>query len=205
MTATVLEMKNIESEDSIRIITNAIKNEFVSVTTNGETSNTDCEKVVRMTALSVKKFANIYYKKSEFLEISDIEQIKDSLKNYANKDSKVSEFKKVIIDDLTAFQQQIKTNYVQRLTELGKQKQDAEKQIRVMDFEKNKLVMERLSRIVWPYDQTTKEYDSKIAKLQMQVEKYTQQIEDLKQMRPVANEKDILLYQINFKNKFQTK
>lgn len=208
MPTNALDFKNTEDVQTIQNITNVIKAEVVSSFAKEQREaekdfTADYEKVLNMTTLSMKMFANSYYKSATFLEASDIEQIKDSLNNYTNDSDKVTEFKNAIIDDLTEFQKQIKTNHVQKLAELGKQKQFLEKQIRILDVEKNKLVMERLAKIVWPYDQKTKEYDAKIAKLQMQVQKYAQKIEDLQQMRPAADEKDILLYQMSFKDKFK--
>lgn len=167
--------------------------------------NTDCEKILNMTALSIKMFANSYYKKLPFLEPSDIDQIKESLNNYAKSDEKLKEFKKVIIEDLTAFQKQIKANHVQKLADLGRQKQLCERQIVALEFEKNKLIMDRLSKVVWPYDEKTKEYDAKIAALQLQVKKYNQKIEETQQMKPIANEKDILMYRMHLNEKYRRK
>lgn len=165
----------------------------------------DYEKILNMTSLSIKMFANSFYKSSEFLEPSDIEQIKDSLNNYVNNNEKVVEFKNAILNDLTKFQKQIKVNHVQKLAELEKQKQFSEKQLRVLEFEKQKLVMDRLAKIAWPYDAKTKEYDNKIAALQIQVQKLAQKIEELQQMRPAANEKEILLYRMYLTEKYKQK
>lgn len=170
-----------------------------------EDTSADCEKILKMTALSIKMFANSYYKKSQFLENSDIEQIKDSLNNYAKNNDKVKEFKNTIIDDLTAFQKQIKTNHVQKLADLSKEKQLCERKIITIEFEKNKLIMDRLSKVVWPYDEKTKAYDAQVTALNIKVEKLKQKIVELQQMKPVADEKDILVYKMHLKEKYQQK
>lgn len=190
--------------------TNAIKSNLVSYCSttkeNSEPeSEADYEKILNLTALSIKMFANSHYKPSAYLEPNEIEQIKISLNNYTNCHEKIDVFKKEIIDDLTEFQKQIKTNHIQKIVDLTKEKQLCEKQIRVLDCEKHKLIAERLSKIVWPYDEKTKEYDNKISKLQLQIQKYTNKIEDIQKMRPAANEKDILMYRIHFKEKFARK
>lgn len=162
----------------------------------------DYKKILSLTTMSMKMFANSYYKASPFLETSDIEQIKDSLNNYANNNEKVKEFKNAIIDDLTEFQKQIKTNYVQKLADLGKEKESCEKQLNILHVSKNRLIMDRLAKVEWPYDSKTKEYDSKMAALQIRVQKYEQKIEELQKTRPLASEKDILIYQMHLKEKY---
>lgn len=165
----------------------------------------DYDKMVNMTALSIKMFANSYYKKAPFIETSDIDQIKDSLNNYAKNNVKLADFKNTIINDLTDFQKQIKSNYVKKLADLGKQKQICERQIMSIEFQKNKLIMDRLSKVVWPYDEKTKEFDAQISALDIKVAKLTQKINELQQTKPVADEKDILMYKMHLKEKFSSK
>lgn len=209
MMTSALEMNNLEDNETIKGITNVIKQEFVSSCVKKQLADEDVtadyQKVLNMTALSMKMFANSYYKSAVFLDLSDIEHIKDSLSNYTNGNESVVEFKNVIICDLTNFQNQIKANYIEKLSELGTQKQFLEKQAKVLDFERTKLIKERLAKIAWPYDQKTKEYDSKIAKLQMQIQKFEQKIHELQQMRPMASEKDILVFQMSLKDKLAKK
>lgn len=212
MATQTLDLKNAEDIITIQNITNVIKHDIVNPFFKEKeeiSDSADCtseyEKIFNLTSLSLKMFANSYYKSQPFLEVSDIEQIKESLNNYPNEDTKVKEFKTAIIKDLTIFQQQIKSNHVQRLAELTKQKQFLDKQVRILDFEKNKLIMDRLSKVSWPYDHKTKEYDAKIAKLQMQAKKFEQKIEELKSKKPTANEKDIILYQMALREKIVPK
>lgn len=203
-----LDVQDNENSKTIKNATNALKNDSINYFTKTDEEQeipADCQKILNMTALSIKMFANSYYKSSAYLEPTDIDQIKNSLNNYANNHEKINDFKQELIEDLTKFQKQIKENHIQRIADLIKDKQFCEKQIKIFDFEKNKLIMERLSKIVWPYDEKTKEYDNKIAQLQLKIQQYTQKIENLRQMRPAANEKDILLYRMHLKEKFADK
>lgn len=205
MTLQESELKNMEDIKTIQNITNVIKKDVVDSLMNKSEENftSDYEKIINLTKLSMKMFANAHYKSFTFLEVSDIEQIKDSLNNYSNSSERINAFKNVVIDDLTDFQKNIKEKHVQKMTETTKQKQILERQIRVFEFDKNKLIMERLSKVVWPYDEKTKAYDAKIANLQIQVQKCSQKIEELQQTKPLATEKDILLYQMSLKDRFE--
>lgn len=198
-----------EFEDlkTIKNAAESLKKGFVNYysTIHEEDITADYEKILKHTALSIKMYSNSHYKNSETLEPMEIEQIKNALNNYANDKEKIKTFKQALIEDLTEFQKQIKSNHIKKITDLTKEKQFFEKQIRVLEFEKNKLIMERLSKIVWPYDQKTKEYETKIAQMQSKVQHYTNKIESLEQMRPMANEKDILLYKMHLKEKFADK
>lgn len=160
------------------------------------------EKLLKLTAMSVKMHSTSYYKAFTSLEPVEIEQIKKALENYKNDNAKVNEFKEELINDLTNFQQKIKSNQIQKLNELRKQRHLMERQLRIFSVEKHKLIMDRLSKIAWPYDEKTKDYDRKIAQIEKQLEQNEQKIINLKAMRPMANEKEILMYQLHLKEKF---
>lgn len=202
-----IKLHDNEGDRTIKNATNAIKNGFVSYCSkvNEEQASDDCEKILNLTALSIKTFANSCYKSSAYLEPSDIEQIKNSLNNYSNNPERINEFKQELVNDLTDFQKQIKARHFERIAEMTKEKQFCDKQIRVLDFEKSKLIMDRLSKIVWPYDEKTQAYDNKIAQLQIKAQQYTKKIENMKKMRPAANEKDILIYSMQLKERFASK
>lgn len=160
------------------------------------------EKLLKLTAMSVKMHSTSYYKAFTSLEPVEIEQIKKALESYKNDNVKVNEFKEELINDLTNFQQEIKSNQIQKLNELRKQRHLMERQLRILSVEKHKLIMDRLSKIAWPYDEKTKDYDRKIAQIEKQLEQNEQKIINLKAMRPMANEKEILMYQMHLKEKF---
>ena len=167
-----------------------------------EAFSDEYQKVLKMTTMSMKMFSNSYCKKDAYLDYRDIEQIKTSLKNFANQNEKINEFKNALIEDLTTFQKQINEKHLRKITELAKEKNLCEKQINVLNADKHKLIMSRLSQIAWPYDEKTKEYDNKIAANEIKMKQIEQKIEYLKTMRPVANEKDILIYQMQLKEKY---
>lgn len=194
-----------ETEEDIVTIAkaaNEIHKEFNFCSSTTPAKTEEYSKIFRQTTLSLKKFANSHYKTTAALEPTEIEQIKACLNNYACDDERVAEFKKQIIDDLSTFQAQIKVSYTEKIAEYHKKRQFCEKQIRVYEYEKNRIIMDRLSKIVWPYDEKTKDLDNKIATLQVQIQQYTNKAKTASQMRPAANEKEILLYEMQLKEKF---
>lgn len=205
-TYEVVELQ--DSEENKSFTSSSIKSDlinFCSVVKETPESAKGYEEILNITTYSIKTFANSNSKSTTYLEPNEIDRIKISLKNYVNDHEKIDAFKNEVIKDLTEFQNQIKANHIQRITDLTKEKQFCERQIKILECGKHKLIMERLSKVVWPYDEKTKEYDNKIAKLQLQVQQYTNKIENLKNMRPAANEKDILLYKLHLVEKFAKK
>lgn len=200
----VLELQKVEDLGIIKNITNAIKNDFVNYySVNKEEANKDeFNKLISLVQMSLKSYANIYYKKTISLYHADIEQIKLTLNNYANKSRELAEFKQAIISDLTSFQRDIRNKHVEKIEELRQEKKYYEKQIVSLENEKNKLIMDRLSKIAWPYDKTTKEYEVKIEVLQLKVKRCEKSIAELKDVTPHANEKDILMYKMHLQEKF---
>lgn len=187
---------------TVKKAADAIQAEFELLTAPAKDVIEDYNKIFNQTTLSLKRLSNSNYKATVGLEPSEIEHIKASLNNYACNDERVAEFKQQIIEDLSTFQKQIKTSYIEKIAEYNKKKQLCEKQIKVYENEKNKTIMERLSRIVWPYDEKTKELDNKIAALEIQAKQYEQKATLAATMRPVANEKEILIYEMQLKEKF---
>lgn len=160
------------------------------------------KKMLSYTSKSIKAHANANYKSHVFIEISDIEKIKDALNQFTSKSDKVEQFKKELINDLTNFEMQIKLNHTQNIVELAEEKQFCQKQIQIFEFGKQKLIRERLAKLVWPYDAKTKEYDNKIEILTDKLNQIEQNIEKAKSMRPMAKEKEIIVYQQQLINKF---
>lgn len=182
-------------------ISSPSKAEFVSVVIEDDLRK-EYKEILDYTRDSIKSCASSNYKAHTFIEESDIEKIKSSLNKFVNKDEKVNEFKKALINDLTDFQKQIKINHAQNIADLTEEKQFCEKQIKIFEFAKHKLVMSRLSKIEWPYDEKTKEYDKKIEILEAKLKKIEQSIDLAKTMRPMAKEKDIIMYQVQLEKKF---
>lgn len=200
----LLELESTENK-SVENATIAIKNGFANFysTVKEEVDHTeDYEKMLDLTVNAIKKYSNSQYKFNTSLEPNEIEQIKKALISYVNNHEKAGSFKKEILEDLTAFQGHILANHKQKITELTKEKEACQKQLRIYECDKHKLIMDRLSKIIWPYDEKTREYDQKITQLQTKVEQYIQKIENLNSMRPAANERDILIYNLHLKERF---
>lgn len=194
---SVLEfLDEISTSDSEKIVTEICNEKYK------EESKEDYNEVLAYASRSIKAHANASYKSHTFIEVSDIEKIKDALNQFANKNDKVAQFKKELINDLTSFEMQIKIDHAQNLIELAEEKQFCQKQIQIFEFGKQKLIRERLAKMAWPYDSKTKEYDKKIEILNEKLSKIEQTIEEAKAMRPMAKEKEVLAYQQQLINKF---
>lgn len=160
-------------------------------------------KILDLTTLSMNLFANIYYKDFSFLEPSDIDLIKESLNNYVNNSKKIREFKRELIADLTDFQKEIKNNQIQKVSELANQKLMYENQLKILNIQKQKHIISCLSSFKWPFNNETRKYNNKINNLQNKSKYYAQKMIGLQKMRPSADEKEILLYQMRLKDKFK--
>jgi hypothetical protein len=191
--------KNSEDEDTLTNITNVIKSNFKDIKLPEEDVSNDYNKLLNLLTLTLKNFSNASWKIVKAVDVTDIDQIKVVLRNYTSSSTKVAEFKKELIADLTKFQNQITTNHNERLEEYKKQYRTCRRQIDGFEAEKNSLIMERLSKIVWPYDAQTKEYENKIARLEILVKQYERKIEEAKKFRPMASERDLMLYQMHLK------
>ena len=205
--ATTKEFLAIEDAKTITSAVNILKQEFVScypseVDNTSQEENQNIEKLFNMTNMSIKMYSKSYYKKSASLDTIELEQIKNALENYKNNNERVKNFKNEIIENLTSFQQQIRTNHVQKIVELRKEQKLMEKECAVLNVEKHKLIMDRLSKILWPYDEKTKQYDARIAATELKIKRLAQRAEELEAARPSAKEKDILLYQMQLKEKY---
>lgn len=169
-----------------------------------ETDNVmqDYAKILKMTNMSIKMYANIYYKSLTYLEPSDIEAIKQALSDYHNSQETVEDFKQDVIQDLTEFQQQIKNNHTKRIIEWTKKKILYERQIAILIKEKEQRIKQMISNLVWPYDRKTRSYDTQIKLLKLKAQKCAQKAAEIQALRPAANEKEILLFQMHLKEKY---
>jgi len=162
----------------------------------------DYNKILKLTAMSIRMHANSSFKGTETLELNEIEKIKASLANYTNHHKKVEEFKNEIIDDLTDFQKRIRSTHIQRIVDLTKQKQLCEMELNSLTNEMSKLSKGNLFQIIWPANSATKEYESKIAMMQAKIQQIKQKITSMEQTKPIATEKDILMYRMHIKEKY---
>lgn len=162
----------------------------------------DYAKILKMTNMSINMYSNIYYKSLTYLEPCDIEEIKKALNNFYNRKEKIEEFKQDVIMDLTEFQQQIKNNHTKKIIDWTKKKILYERQIAILVREKERLIRQRISNLVWPYDRKTKSYDTQIKLLKIKAQKCVQKAAEAQALRPAANEKEILLFQMHLKDKY---
>lgn len=173
---------------------------IVSIVENDDLS--EYQKIVKLTSISIKSMSNAYFKSRCYLAINDIDKIKDSLNNFSSDNSKVKVFKAQMIDELSSFQERITMNHVETLRKMRKEKSTLERNAKELEAEKNKIVRERLAKVQWPYTQRTKEIDTTLEKITLQVERYTQRIQEMEELPPIAEEKDLILYQMQFKEKY---
>jgi len=169
-------------------------------------NNTNQEKVFDFKAneiidkivTSMNDIANVETKGHKFIEPNEIATIKNTLVNYEARIEKLIEIKK----ELEKFEDQIKTNYTEKIREQKHELTSCEEQIEMLENTKEQFIKQRLSRFLWPYDAKTKRCDLKIAALKTRIKKCALKIDQLSGMRPAADEKDILLFQMQLKNKF---
>ena len=157
----------------------------------------DCSKILSHTAMSMKMYANSCYKATEFLEISEIDRIKSSLTYYLDSDSKLENFKKELIEDLSYFQKQIRTNHVQKIVDITKQKQQYEKERTDLNTG-----YKPAKTNFWSANPQKQEHAIRVATIQAKIEQLSQKLAELQQTRPLANAKDILLYRMYMKEKY---
>lgn len=156
--------------------------------------------IVNKIASAMNAAANQKFKGSTFLEPCELEDVKKILDTEKCDLATKNKFE----EEITNFQKQIKTNYVQQINEYNEKKILCDMQIERLESLKKHLVMERLSQMSWPYDERTREYDRKIATLKIQSERCSQRVQEIRTLRPAAKEKDILIFQVQLKEKFTT-
>ena len=154
--------------------------------------------IVSQVNMALSKAANLNYKVRPYLEKREIETIKRNLVNFVSTNKEV---KKVLIENLEEFGQSITDNYVSKLKELAHKKAYIVGQIKIMETTKNKIVFKKLANIEWPYDNTTKNIDAKIAQYKAQFEKIELQERKLSASSPVANEVDLLKFKLMLNEK----
>lgn len=162
----------------------------------------DYEKIIDLTTLSMDMYAHIYYKNFSYLEPIDIDQIKKSLNKFISNNNKTLDFKNELMDDLTAFQQQIKENQINKISEIANQKLACEKRLKFLNVQKQEYIINRLSCLKWPFDNEYKKYNAQISELENKSKYNTNKMIYLQKLRPSADEKDILLYKMHLKEKF---
>jgi len=170
---------------------------------NVYTFEDEYSKILKLTTLSVKTFSNALSKDSIYLEINEIDRIKNALLTHHNKSAELEAFKEELMKDLSEFQGQIETKHNKQILDYRKQMQVYETEIKNITNEKNKITLEKLLSVAWLQGSKTKEFENKIALLRAKIEKCSKLIKELESSTPTANEKDVLMYQIHLKDKYK--
>lgn len=214
MTANVMlkDYENLQSRDTET--TNTIQNTISTISKepvlyapkeNAE-FKTDYDRVLHLTLISLRTHSTSEFKSHEYLNLNDVDSIKNALRNYCNNNERIAEFKKELIDDLTKFQDKINTKHIERIDALTKQKENIENQIKLLEKEQIKLNLQKMPKFFWSNsNRPLKECEAKIAALKGQSQQCTNKIGILKQEGPTANEKDILIHQMLLKEKYNQK
>lgn len=179
-----------------------IKSVTAAMEKSDENFSEDYNKILNLTAISIKMHANSNFKDSEFLEINEIDKIKSSLANYTNQNKRVEAFKNELIEDLTDFQKRIRTNHIKKIVDLTKEKQLYEMEINSIQNETQQQTKGGLFQIRWPANTEKRETEGRIAAMQAKIQNLKQKILHLEQTKPVATEKDLLLYRMHMKEKY---
>lgn len=189
--------EQMESEGQIDLLSLNIGNSFGTAILENPAEISFKTTLDKITA-EIKTTASSQFKGIAYIEPNEIENIKKMLVTEECDSRKKQELEK----ELTNFQKNITANYFHNLNEYKENRIDCIAQIARLEDVKKQLVMNRLSQMVWPYDQKTKEYDAKIANLKIQLARTEQKLSEIEAMSPAAHEKDILLFQVQLKEKF---
>jgi len=162
-------------------------------------SDADLGLIIDKISNEMNKIANLRWKGHTFIEPSEIENIK---KNILTVDKRITKKGAELQKELTGFQERIFSDYRNMVSEYHSKKMDCLAQIDILESEKRQLVMKKLSQGLWPFDKKIKAYDTQIANLKLKFKRYTQKLETVEAMRPAANEKEILMFQMELKEKF---
>src|SRR5574344_758341 len=82
----------------------------------------DCNKLLKATAMHIKSVANMSYKNRASLNVDEIAQIKNSLVNYTNDDKRVNKFKDELINGLTELQNTVKEKHQEQIIQAKREK-----------------------------------------------------------------------------------
>lgn len=169
-----------------------------SIGSTNEVFEVDFTKIIDSVASSMMKAANRPSKEGAFIDLDEIEHIKNSISDSDFDMQIISEVK----NELTNFEAQIKENYSKKIQQISEEKSSYEDQIEALLEVKDELVRKRLSLMQWPFDEKTKMIDKKIEALKLQDERCSRKVTDILTREPIANEKDILIFKMKLTEKF---
>lgn len=173
----------------------------MEITTN-ETDHFDVAEILTYTTDALHNLTNSKAKAVKGLDLYDLEQIKSSLVNVTVADDHTERIKNSIIADLNDFKEYITVSYIKDVEAYKKQKIFYERQINVLETQKRWRIIELLSKISWPFDESVNELESQIEVLRVRVLKCAQRILQAGRIRPRADVKDVLMYQLELRKKY---
>lgn len=185
--------KTVNAEDLLGCIVSKVSDP-------NKNSEPDTREFINNIMSSINDVAGASAKGSKFIEPYEIEKIKKNLTHFEARSEKLTAIK----NELEKFGSQIKMNYVNKIDEAMKGRAGCLEQIEMLTNARQEVIKKRLLQLTWPYDEKTKTYERKIAALKIRVAKYNYMIKQLSGMRPAANEKDILMFQVKLKSKFMS-
>jgi len=179
---------------------NSERKKMVTEYTNSKelTLEDNLDEIINMVVSKMNSIASLSYKCSKFLEPVEIKKIQESLKIHVEKSENI----KAVKNELELFQEQIQIVYERRISQQKKERLYYEDQINRLETAKKEVMGANLSRMLWPHDERTKRFNTTIASLKAKIVKCNFKLRQLTSMRPAANEKDILVFQMQLKNKF---
>jgi len=160
----------------------------------------ECTKILHLAILSLKTFSNAFHKETCYISRGDIEKIQSALANYKNTEEKSKLFKQELMEDLNTFKKQLDTKTCQQIISIEKQAASYKEQIKQLKTQTYEAEKNLLNRLVG--NPIKKENDAKIALINLRIEQYAKQVQELKTNGTTANEKEILLYQMHLKEKY---
>lgn len=166
--------------------------------TQSEVFEVDFDHVINAVVASITKTANIPTKGVPFIEPIEIENIKNSLDRVSGNNEAFAEVK----NELTNFQNQIKSNYAKKVKDYNIERMAYDREILMLEEAKKEIVMARASKMLWPFDEKTRAIDKKVEVLKIKSQRCAQKVSDILTMRPAANEKDLLIFKSQLKEKF---
>lgn len=174
----------VQSDDTLSFLINDSKDKEVVY-------EVDFNKIVNAVVSSMNSTASLAYKNKKFLEPFEIEKIKSSV------DGNIE-----MIEELTKFQTHIQENYCHKLKEYNEEKIFCKTQIEMLEAAKHHIVTKRAAHMLWPFNEVTRDYDNKIAGLKIRVARCEQKMAAITDSAPAADEKDIMMFQVQLKRKF---
>lgn len=186
-----------------KIVTFNTANSFESLTydevADKGLSEEQIDIVVNKILSAITNMATSKCKESSYLDINEIEHLKKSHPALQDCDYNV---KRAIEKELNGFQNEIQERHKENLKKHFEQKHSIEKQITVLEYRKKKIVEERISKFLWPFNDETKACDGKIYNLKCQMRTCLLKIAEVEKLRPMAKENDITKFNLKLKEKY---